>query len=97
VSVNGLVASRVRDGSFTSLLKIAARFAAGRPFDLSAVVTNSLVWAHAGRVAEAVTTTDRPSRSFSQPCSATRQMKNTQLCAWSGGGTGRTRAAGLPL
>ena len=52
---------------------------------------------HARRVAEAVTTTDGPSRSFSQPCSATRQMKNTQLCGWLGGGPGRTRAAGLPL
>jgi hypothetical protein len=36
------------------------------------VVTNSLGWADARRVAEAVTTTDGPSRSFSQPCSATR-------------------------
>ena len=69
----------------------------GRPVDLSAVVTNSLGWAHARRVAEAVTTTDGPSRSFSQPCSATRQMKNTQLCGCLGGGPGRTRAAGLPL
>ena len=60
--------------------KIAASFASGRPVDLSAVVTNSLGWAHARRVAEAVTTTDGPSRSFSQPCSATRQMK-TRNCA----------------
>jgi hypothetical protein len=30
-------------------------------------------------------------------CSATRQMKNTQLCGCPGGGPGRTRAAGLPL
>ena len=95
--MNGLSPAACATASFTSFLKIAARFAAGRPFDLSAVVTKSLGWAHAGRVAEAVATTDRPSRSFSQPCSATRQMKNTQLCAWSGGGTGRTRAAGLPL
>jgi hypothetical protein len=67
------------------------------PVDLSAVVTNSHGWAHARRVAEAVTTTDGPSRSFSQPCSAARQMKNTQLCGCLGGGPGRTRAAGLPL
>ena len=78
-------------------LKIAASFAAGRPVDLSAVVTNLLGWAHARRVAGAVTTTDGPSRSFSQPCPATRQMKNTQLCGCLGGGPGRTRAAGLPL
>jgi hypothetical protein len=51
---------------------------------------------HARRVAEAVTT-DGPSRSCSQPCSATRQVKNTQLCGCPGGGPGRTRAAGLPL
>jgi hypothetical protein len=57
----------------------------------------ALGWAHARRVAEAVTTADGPSRSFSQPCSATRQMKNTQLCGCPGGGPGRTRAAGLPL
>jgi hypothetical protein len=50
----------------------------------------------ARQVAEAVTA-DGPSRSFSQPCSATRQMKNTQLCGCLGGGPGRTRAAGLPL
>ena len=37
--------------SFTSFLKIAASFAAGRPVDLSAVVTSSLGWAHARRVA----------------------------------------------
>jgi hypothetical protein len=43
-----------------SFLKIAASFAAGRPVDLSAVVTNSLGWAHARQVAEAVTTTDGP-------------------------------------
>jgi len=66
--------------SFTSFLKIAASFAAGRPVDLSAVVTNSLGWAHARRVAGAVTTTDGPSGSFSQPCPATRQMK-TRNCA----------------
>ena len=34
-----LVAGRVRHASFTSFLKIAALFAAGRPVDLSAVVT----------------------------------------------------------
>jgi hypothetical protein len=44
--------------SFTSFLKIAA--SSGRPVDLSAVVTNSLGWAHARRVAHAVTTTDEP-------------------------------------
>jgi hypothetical protein len=65
----------------------------GRPADLSAVVTNSLGWAHARLVAEAVTTTDGPSRSFSQPCSAARQVKNTQLRGCVGGGPGRTRAA----
>jgi hypothetical protein len=78
-------------------LNLDSARAAGRPVDLSAVVTNSLGWAHARRVAEAVTTTDGPSRSFSQPCPATRQMKNTQLCGCPGGGPGRTRAAGLPL
>ena len=64
---------------------------AGRPVDLSAVVTSSLGWAHARRVAGAVTTTDGPSRSFSQPCPAARQMKNTQLRGCLGGGPGRTR------
>jgi len=94
--VNGLSPTACATASFTSFLKIAASFATGRPVDLSAVVTNSLGWAHARRVAEAVTT-DGPSRSFSQPCSATRQMKNTQLCGCSGGGPGRTPAAGLTL
>jgi hypothetical protein len=41
-------------GTEERFLKIAASFAAGRPADLSAVVTNSLGWAHARRVAEAV-------------------------------------------
>ena len=95
--MNGLSPAGCATASFTSFLKIAASFAAGRPVDLSAVATNSLGWAHARRVAEAVTTTDGPSRSFSQPCPATRQMKNTQLCGCLGGGPGRTRAAGLPL
>ena len=36
----------------------------GRPVDLSAMVTNSLGWAHARRVAEAVTTTDGPPARF---------------------------------
>ncbi len=92
--MNGLPPAACATASF---LKIAASFAAGRPVDLSAVVTNLLGWAHARRVAGAVTTTDGPSRSFSQPCPATRQMKNTQLCGCLGGGPGRTRAAGLPL
>jgi hypothetical protein len=95
--VNGLPPAACATASFTSFLKIAASFARAAPVDLSAVVTNSLGWAHARRVAEAVTTTDRPSRSFSQPCPAARQMKNTQLCGCLGGGPGRTRAAGLPL
>ena len=95
--MNGLSPAAGATASFTSFLKIAASFAAGRPVDLSAVVTNSLGWAHARRVAGAVTTTDGPSRSFAQPCPATRQMKNTQLCGCLGGGPGRTRAAGLPL
>lgn len=41
-------------GTEERFLKIAASFAAGRPADLSAVVTNMLGWAHARRVAEAV-------------------------------------------
>jgi hypothetical protein len=41
-------------GTEERFLAIAASFAAGRPADLSAVVTNSLGWAHARRVAEAV-------------------------------------------
>jgi hypothetical protein len=65
----------------------------GRPVDLSAVVTSSLGWAHARRVAEAVTTTDGPSRSFSQPCSATRQMKLATVRLLGR----RPQAAGLPL
>jgi hypothetical protein len=59
-------------------------------------IRSTATCAHAPRVAEAVTT-NGPSRSFSQPCSAARQMKNTQLCGCLGGGPGRTRAAGLPL
>ena len=97
VSVNGLPPAACATASFPSFLTIAASFAAGRPVDLSAVVTSSLGWAHARRVAEAVMTTDGPSRSFSQPCPAARQMKNTQLCGCPGGGPGRTRAAGVPL
>jgi hypothetical protein len=95
--VNGLPPAAGATASFTSFLPIAASFAAGRPVDLPAVVTSSLGWAHARRVAGAVTTADGPSRSFSQPCPAARQMKNTQLCGCPGGGPGRTRAAGLPL
>jgi hypothetical protein len=87
----------VRDGVVHVVPEDRRLIRPGRPVDLSAVVTSSLGWAHARRVAEAVTTTDGPSRSFSQPCSATRQMKNTQLCGCLGGGPGRTRAAGLPL
>jgi hypothetical protein len=97
VSVNSLSPAACATASFTSFLKIAASFAAGRPVDLSAVVTSSLGWARARRVAGAVTTTDGPSSSFSQPCPATRQMKNTQLCGCLGDGPGRARAAGLPL
>jgi len=47
--VNGLSPAACATASFTSFLKIAASFAAGRPVDLSAVVTNSLGWAHARR------------------------------------------------
>src|SRR5258708_5221308 len=65
VSVNGLSPAACATASFTSFLKIAASFAAGRPVDLSAVGTNSLGWAHARRVAEAVTTTDGPPRPAS--------------------------------
>jgi Recombination endonuclease VII len=41
-------------GTEERFLAIAASFAAGRPADLSAVVTNSLGWAHARRAAEAI-------------------------------------------
>jgi hypothetical protein len=41
-------------GTEERFLAIAASFAAGRPADLSAVITNMLGWAHARRVAEAV-------------------------------------------
>jgi hypothetical protein len=82
-------------GSLAVLLGLeAAYWLGGGPADLPAVVTSSLGWAHARRVAGAGTTTDGPSRSFSQPRPATREMKNTQLC---GGGPDRTRTAGLPL
>jgi hypothetical protein len=91
------VLRRVRDGVVHVVPEDRRLIRPGRPVDLSAVVTNSLGWAHARRVAEVVTTTDGPFRSFSQPCSATRQLKNTQLCGCLGGGSGRTRAAGLPL
>jgi hypothetical protein len=45
--VNGLSPAACATASFTSFLKIAASFAAGRPVDLCAVITNSLGWAHA--------------------------------------------------
>jgi hypothetical protein len=95
--VNGLPPAACATASFTSFLKIAASFAAGRPVDLSPVVTNSLGWAHARRVAEAVTMTDGSSRSFSQPCSATRQMKKRNCAAAWEAASAAPRAAGLPL
>jgi hypothetical protein len=94
--MNVLPSAACATASFTSLLKIAASSARAAR-GLSAVVTNSPGWAHARRVAGAVTTTDGPSRSSSQPCPATRQMKSTQLCDCLGGGPGRARAAGLLL
>jgi hypothetical protein len=91
----GLVAHRVRDGVVRVVPEDRRLIRPGRPVDLSAVVTNSLGWAHARRVAGAVTTGGL-SGLFSQPCSATRQVTNTRLCGCFGGGPGRTRAAGLP-
>jgi hypothetical protein len=65
---SGLSPAACATASFTSFLKIAAAFAAGCPVDLSAVVTNSLGWAHAQRVAEAVTTADGPGRTRAAAC-----------------------------
>jgi NAD(P)-dependent dehydrogenase (short-subunit alcohol dehydrogenase family) len=68
----------------------------GRPVDLSAVVTNSLGWAHARRVAEAVTTTDGPSPLvFSALLGYASDEKHATVRLF--GRRPRPHPAGLPL
>jgi hypothetical protein len=87
---------RVRDGVVHVVPEDRRLICPGRPVDLSAAVTNSLGWAHARRVAEAVTTTDGPSRSFSESLlgyASDEKHATVRLL----GGRPRPHPAGLPL